>query len=107
MKRIAVCLIGLGLSSAVFADGLEGILKVFGTPDAVQSTEYDVPRPPFVTKFLDYKKERVRVILLPDAPIGSPPPYRSWIIIGATDPITNKSLPPAEFERRMAKRKRY
>lgn len=76
-----------------------------GKPDSIVSTEYDKPRPPMVTKFLVYKKEGVRFVFLADAPIGSPPPYKSWKLIGAQDPKTDAVLKGPEAKKRMAGRK--
>ena len=36
------------------------IAAKYGKPDRIQSTEYDKPRPPSVTRMLEYKKENVR-----------------------------------------------
>ena len=78
----------------------------FGKPDQVRSTENDKPRPPFVTKMLEYRKENVRVVLLANAPLGSPPPYSSWKLMGYRDPRDNTVLKVEEAERRLAGRKK-
>lgn len=80
------------------------IVAKYGKPDRVQSTEYDKPRPPFVTRMIEYKKENVRFSLLANAPIGSPPPYKSWKLLGFQDPRDNKVISADEVEKRMAKR---
>lgn len=80
------------------------IISKYGKPDRMESTEYDKPRPPFVTRMLDYKKENVRFMLLANAPIGSPPPYKSWRLMGTTDIRENKVIEPAEAERRLRPR---
>lgn len=78
----------------------------YGKPDQVRSTEYDKPRPPFVTRMLEYKKEHVRIVLLANAPMGSPPPYSSWKLMGYQDPRDNSVLKLQEAERRLAGRRK-
>jgi hypothetical protein len=82
------------------------IIARYGKPDRIVSTEYDKPRPPFVTRMLEYKKERVRFSLLANAPIGSPPPYSSWRLMGYQDTKNNEVISKAEAEKRLATRKR-
>lgn len=73
----------------------------YGKPDRIKSTEYDKPRPPFVTRMLEYKKENVRFSFLPTAPVGSPPPYASWYLLGTQDPRDNSVISAEEAARRM------
>ncbi len=80
------------------------IIAKFGKPDRIQSTEYDKPRPPMVTLMLEYRKEGVRFAFLADAPVGSPPPYKSWRLLGTQNPRDNKVLTAEEAERRMLPR---
>lgn len=82
----------------------KAIVAKYGNPDRIQSTEYDKPRPPFVTRMIEYKKENVRFSLLANAPIGSPPPYTSWKLLGFQDPRDNKVISADEVEKRMANR---
>jgi hypothetical protein len=82
----------------------EAIAQKYGAPDVIDSTEYDNPRPPMVTSFLVYKHEHVRFALLADAPIGAPPPYRQWKLLGAQDPRDKSVLSWDEVEKRMAGR---
>jgi len=82
------------------------IVARYGKPDRIVSTEYDKPRPPFVTRTLEYKKEEVRFTLLANAPIGSPPPYTSWKLMGYQDPKTNGVISQIEAEKRLATRKK-
>lgn len=82
----------------------KAIVAKYGKPDRIQSTEYDKPRPPFVTRMIEYKKENVRFSLLASGPIGSPPPYKSWKLMGFQDPRDNKVISADEVEKRMAKR---
>lgn len=82
------------------------IIARYGKPDRVESTEYDRPRPPLVTRFLEYKKQHVRFAFLADAPVGSPPPYTKWKLIGTQDPRDNSVLSEAEAAERMKSRER-
>jgi len=83
----------------------EAVIAKYGMPDVVDSTEYDKPRPPLVTKFVTYKKENVRFVFFADAPVGSPPPYKKWKFLGGQDPRNNSVLKAEEIEKRMANRK--
>lgn len=80
------------------------IVAKYGKPDRTQSTEHDRPRPPFVTRMLEYKKEHVRFTFLPTAPMGSPPPYKSWYLLGTQDPRDNSVIASDEAARRMQMR---
>lgn len=80
------------------------IIAKYGKPDRTRSTEYDNPRPPFVTRMLEYKKEHVRFTFLPTATIGSPPPYKSWYLLGTQDPRDNSVIAAEEAARRMQSR---
>jgi hypothetical protein len=70
-------------------------------PEQETSTAYDDPRPPIVTRFLDYPSKGVRVILVPIAPADSSPPYEKWRLMGLTDPATDQPIDPKEARRRM------
>ena len=80
------------------------IVAKYGKPDRIKSTENDNPRPPFVTRMLEYKKEHVRFSFLPTAPIGSPPPYESWYLLGTQDPRDNSVISAEEAAQRMQNR---
>ena len=80
------------------------IVARYGKPDRVTSAENEKPRPPLVTKMIEYKKENVRFVLLANAPMGTPPPYKSWKLMGYQDPRDNKVLSAEEVERRLAGR---
>lgn len=107
-QAFAAALVALVVSPAVARDmpavDPSDIVAKYGKPDSVQSTEHDKPRPPLVTRMLEYKKERVRFALLADAPVGSPPPYKSWRLIGTQDPIDNAVISAEEAERRLQPR---
>lgn len=78
-------------------DDLDLFLKRYGTPDKDDSTLHDHPRPPIVTRFLTYKKERVKVIYLLEKD-------DSWRFLSFTDPKTNQVIKPAEVVARMKNR---
>lgn len=81
----------------------EMIIQKYGKPDAITSSEYEKPRPPLVMKFFDYNRQRVRFLFMANAPVGSPPPYASWKLVGLTDPTTNTVIKADEVQRRMGK----
>ena len=82
------------------------VFAKYGKPDRIISTEYDKPRPPFVTRMSEYRKENVRIALLANAPIGSPPPYKSWRLIGFQDLKSNEVIAEAEANQRLGARKK-
>jgi hypothetical protein len=62
-----------------FADSDFAALKAkYGQPDEDDSTAYDNPRPPLVTRWLIYNKQRLRFMFLADGKVGDPPPYSRW-----------------------------
>jgi len=79
----------------------------YGQPDIDDSTQYDDPRPPMVTRWVIYKAEHVQATYLADAPVGSPPPYENWKLVGFQDSQNkNKILDPAQVARKLARRLR-
>ena len=70
-------------------------------PESDTTTAYDNPRPAIVTRFLSYPSKSVRIILVANGPMGSPPPYSSWRLMGVTDPGNNQPIEPNEALRRM------
>lgn len=87
-------------------DDLTLFISRYGPPDSEQSSENEVPRPPIVTRWLIYQKENIRAVYFPDAPVGSPPPYKKWKLIGFQHHTTNEVIRPAEVVRLMAHRDR-
>jgi hypothetical protein len=108
LKIVAAAVLTLTLTAVPAIAGSlanpEDVIVRYGKPDQVKSSEYEKPRPPFVTKQFIYKKERVRFLFLADAPIGSPPPYAKWKMLGAQNPRDNSVLKGDEAFIRMAKR---
>jgi len=84
------------------ADLQQGELWKYRSPDVDDSTQYDVPRLPMVTRWLIWKKERVRAWYVPDAPAASPPPYRRWKILAFVDETSKKPISTDEVKRRFA-----
>jgi hypothetical protein len=68
------------------------LVKNCGTPFKDDSTAYDNPRPPIVTRFIEYKVKGVhlRFIYVPgNGHVGDPPPY-DWKLQGIMDVKKNK-----------------
>ena len=86
-------------------DDLSLFISKFGLPDIDKSSENEKPRPPIITRQMIYEKEGVRAVYVPDAPIGTPPPYKSWKLMGFQDQRTNEVLKPSEVVKRLEKRK--
>lgn len=84
----------------------DSIVSKYGKPDVVKSTEYDNPRPPIVTRMLEYRKESVRFVFFPDTKLGTPPPYSRWKMLGVQDPRDNSVLTAEEVLRRMRGREK-
>jgi hypothetical protein len=90
-------------ASAAFADDAADIIQRYGPPDKDDSTAYDQPRPPVVSRFLDYTRKNVRAILIPTNPVGAPPPY-NWKLLGFFDMARQQKLSPDEAARRLGSR---
>ena len=87
-------------------DDLSLFIAKFGSPDQVKSSENEKPRPPIVTKQLIYKKENVRAVYFADGPVGAPPPYKKWKLLGFQDNRTNAVLQPADVTDKLKGRQR-
>ncbi|HEX6443132.1 MAG TPA: hypothetical protein VF007_13155 [Stellaceae bacterium] len=87
------------VGSTALADDASEIIRRLGKPDKDDSTESDQPRPAIVTRFLDYTRRGVRVMLVPTNPVGSSPPY-TWKLFGFIDLRTQQRLTPEEVARR-------
>jgi predicted Zn finger-like uncharacterized protein len=87
-------------------DDLTRLINRYGAPDEDESTAYDRPRPPIVTRIVTYRKERVRAVFVPDgeARMNTPPPYSHWKLVGFTDPVAEKALSAGEASSRLAAR---
>jgi hypothetical protein len=107
MLIILACTTGTLLAAENYLASPEAFIAKFGPPDAIETTANDNPRPPFVTKMLTYKKERVQFIFVADAKVGTPPPYEKWLLMGAIDIKKKTSLDPDTALNRLAHRRRF
>jgi hypothetical protein len=85
-------------------DDLSLFVARYGEPDEEESTVDDVPRPPIPSRFLIYRKERVKALYLADVWFPGQGPPCKWKLIGFNDGTTTTPLDPEEVVRRMAKR---
>lgn len=81
-------------------DDAELLLSRCGKPDVDDSTAYDKPRPPIVTRWMEYRKARVKALFIADSALGAAPPYR-WKFVGASDPRTQNPLEPKDAVKRL------
>jgi hypothetical protein len=86
---------------AVPKDKLEEFISKYGKPDKEDTTAYDNPRPPMVSRFLIYEPEHVRVLCLADTKIGAPPPYSKWMLIGFEDTQDDHVIHLSEVQERL------
>ena len=63
------------------SDDVGLLISRCGKPSLDDSTAYDHPRPPIVTRWVEYRKQNVHVVFVADAPLNTPPPYR-WKFMG-------------------------
>jgi hypothetical protein len=91
-------------TTAKARDDSGNFVSIFGAPDRVESSEYENPRPPIVTKQLIYKRQNVRAVFVADVPANTPPPYDAWKLLGFQDQRTNQPISNDELQRRMGKR---
>jgi hypothetical protein len=101
--RAALAAAVLLCATAAWADDASEIIKRLGKPDRDDSTEYDQPRPPVVTRWLDYTRQNVRVMLVPANRVGDPPPY-TWKLMGFMDLARQQKISPDEVARRFGGR---
>ena len=85
-------------------DDFDVFVEKHGQPDVDDTTANDEPRPPMVTRWIVYAKERVRATYIPDAKVGEGPPYQRWKLAGFQDTETDAVLHPAEVAERMKER---
>lgn len=107
MIKKFVCVIAMAVTAASVSAQMvdvdpKAIVAKYGKPDVVKSTENDNPRPPLVTRMMEYKKAGVRVTLLAN---DKQPPYKNWKLMGFQDIKTNKVIKLEEFESRIKAQK--
>ena len=82
-------------------------LGAYGPPEAEFSSENEAPRPPPIVRALVYHPENVRVLFIPDAPVGTPPPFKRWKLLGFQNSETNEALEVSRVADLLAARKRH
>lgn len=80
------------------------VVKVCGRPDSNESTEFEHPRPPILTRSIEYQDIDLRMIFAPEAHLGASPPYLIWKFAGAYAISTEKALSLREIEARLSMR---
>jgi hypothetical protein len=78
----------------------EVVIKKYGVPDQIDTTEFDNPRPPMLSKILVYRKENVQFLFMSSALRGQASPVK-WMLVGASDPRDDSLLEVDEMEERM------
>ncbi len=73
-------------------DDVGPLIRRCGMPDVDDSTAYDTPRPPIVTRFLTYHAPGLKAVYVPDAKFGDPPPYSRWRLSMIIDEPTGKAI---------------
>ncbi len=86
-------------------DDLTLLISKYGPPDTDESTAYDNPRPPIVTRIITYKKQNLSAAYVVDALVGEPPPYKKWKLIGFQYAKSKAVMKPQEAFNRLEKRK--
>jgi hypothetical protein len=77
-------------------DQFAAIVAKYGRPDIDDSTEYNAPRPPMVTRWIEYKRSHVKIMFYPDCRVGDPPPYSAWRVIGYINTQLDASISAEE-----------
>jgi len=85
-------------TSAPALNDAELLISRCGKPNRDDSTENDNPRPPIVTRIIEYRKAHLKYAFVPGggSKVGDPPPYK-WKSIGVVDTRTNKAIPAAQL----------
>lgn len=86
------------------ADHHKMLIAVYGAPERDDSTEADVPRPPIVTRIVEYRPQSVKLVFVPEVEPGTPPPYDVWRLWGAIDMTTNTKMSIPEAADRLRSR---
>jgi hypothetical protein len=77
------------------------LLRRCGKPDRDDSTAYDNPRPPIVTRFIEYRSKGLKIFYVADAQMGAPPPYSGWKLVGVIDIPANKAISLSDAQQRL------
>jgi hypothetical protein len=81
-------------------DQVQVVLARYGQPDLDDTTAYDQPRPPVVTRWFDYRKAGVRAHFVARESMDGPPPY-TWALFGFMDIASKAPIPFEEGDRRL------
>lgn len=84
-------------------DQVYGVMREYGRPDRDESTEHEDPRPPLVIRQIEYRNIDVRLVFVPEAYLGDPPPYSGWKFTGSTGISNGQVLTQRELEARLAR----
>jgi hypothetical protein len=87
-------------------EDVQVFIATYGTPDKEDTTAYDNPRPPMVSRILEYEPEHVRVLCIPDAKVDDSPPYKGWLLVGFIDTRDRHVLKRPEVDERLRGRKK-
>ncbi len=80
-------------------------VRQYGNPDVDDSTAFDNPPPPLVTRWFVYKKEHVKVTFVPDGPATANARLaRRWDLVSFQDDRTKKAISDAEAASRLKMR---
>jgi hypothetical protein len=73
-------------------DDFGPIVAAYGPPDTDDSTAYDNPQPPLVTRWVEYKREGLKILMCPTGKLGGPPPYSGWKVVGYISTNEDKAI---------------
>lgn len=68
----------------------------YGPPDRDDSTQYDSPRPPLVTRIIEYQPEGIKIAFYPISTVGQASPYAGWKVLGYIDTRSNSKIDAEE-----------
>ena len=86
-------------------DDLSAFVLQYGKPDVDDSTAFDKPQPPVVTRWFVYKKEHVRVTFVPDGPVTADARLaKRWNLVAFQDDRTKQAISDAEAASRLKAR---
>jgi hypothetical protein len=86
-------------------DDLTAFVRQYGKPDVDDSTAFDRPPPPLVTRWFVYQKEHVRVTFVPDGPAAADAGVaKRWDLVAFQDDRTKRALSDAEAASRLQAR---
>jgi hypothetical protein len=88
------------VATATGPDDLSAFVLQFGKPDVDDSTAFDRPPPPMVTRWFVYRKEHVRVTFVPDGPADAGL-ARRWDLVAIQDDRTKRAISDAEAASRL------